>query len=114
MIASLDDFSPQSLIAPLHVFLLPSFTFDCSTQFKLDCSPDEGAPLMCGWCFQEEVAKEDFKPTCEFIKKVLGKAVDKVDVSSRLTSSPSALVQPQWGMSPQMQRFMKAQASLSP
>ncbi|KAL3912720.1 MAG: hypothetical protein SGPRY_008240, partial [Prymnesium sp.] len=53
---------------------------------------------MCGWCFQEEVAKEDFKPTCEFIKKVLGKAVDKVDVSSRLTSSPSALVQPQWGI----------------
>ena len=31
--------------------------------------------------------------------------------STRLTSSPSALVQPQWGMSPQMQRFMKAQAA---
>ena len=27
--------------------------------------------------------------------------------------SPSALVQPQWGMSPQMQRFMKAQAAAS-
>lgn len=37
--------------------------------------------------------------------------MDKVEVSTRLTASPSALVQPQWGMSPQMQRFMKAQAA---
>lgn len=34
-----------------------------------------------------------------------------MEVSSRLTSSPSALVQPQWGLSPQMQRFMKQQAA---
>ena len=34
-----------------------------------------------------------------------------MEVSTRLTASPSALVQPQWGMSPQMQRFMKAQAA---
>jgi len=60
---------------------------------------------------QEEAAKEDLKPTCDFIKKVLQSTVDRVEVSSRLTASPSALVQPQWGMSPQMQRFMKAQAA---
>ena len=37
--------------------------------------------------------------------------VDKCEVSSRLTKAPCALVQPQWGVSPQMQRFMKAQAA---
>jgi len=60
-----------------------------------------------------EAAKADLKSTCDFVKSTLGSLVDKVDVSSRLTTSPSALVQPQWGMSPQMQRFMKAQAAAS-
>jgi len=60
---------------------------------------------------KDEAAKEDLKETCSFVKEALGTKVDKVEVSTRLTSSPSALVQPQWGMSPQMQRFMKAQAA---
>ena len=59
----------------------------------------------------EEDAKEEFAATTDFLKATLGSRVDKVAVSSRLTTSPSALVQPQWGMSPQMQRFMKAQAA---
>ena len=59
----------------------------------------------------EEKAKEELKETTEFLKATLGARVDKVAVSSRLETSPSALVQPQWGMSPQMQRFMKAQAA---
>jgi len=62
---------------------------------------------------KSEAAKKTFEQTCTFIKDTLGDSVDKVEVSSRLTSSPSALVQPQWGMSPQMQRFMKAQAASS-
>jgi heat shock protein beta len=57
-----------------------------------------------------EKAKMDFNATTGFLKEVLGEKVDKVEVSSRLESSPCALVQPQWGMSPAMQRFMKAQA----
>merc|ERR1719217_2068912 len=60
---------------------------------------------------EAEAAKESLKGTTEYLKSVLGAKVDKVAVSSRLTTSPSALVQPQWGMSPQMQRFMKAQAA---
>lgn len=58
-----------------------------------------------------QAAKESLVDTCAAVKAVLGDKVDKVEVSSRLTASPSALVQPQWGMSPQMQRFMKAQAA---
>jgi len=58
-------------------------------------------------------AKEELQATTDFLKGVLGNKVDKVAASTRLTTSPSALVQPQWGMSPQMQRFMKAQAAAS-
>ena len=60
---------------------------------------------------EAEAAKEELKATTEFLKTTLGQRVDKVEVSARLEQSPSALVQPQWGMSPQMQRFMKAQAA---
>merc|ERR1719498_2274306 len=59
----------------------------------------------------ESAAKEEFQATCDFLKQALGTQVDKCEVSSRLTTSPSALVQPQWGVSPQMQRFMRAQAA---
>mmetsp|Transcript_127552 Transcript_127552/g.231945 ORF Transcript_127552/g.231945 Transcript_127552/m.231945 type:complete len:812 (+) Transcript_127552:85-2520(+) len=54
--------------------------------------------------------KESLKETTKFIKDTLGKKVQEVIVSSRLTTSPSALTQPKWGMSPTMQKFMKAQA----
>ena len=53
---------------------------------------------------EEKAAEEELKPVLELCKQVLGDGVDKVTVSSRLTSSPAALVQPQWGMSPQMQQ----------
>ena len=38
----------------------------------------------------------------------------RVDVSTRLTDSPAALVQSAYGMSPQMQKYYRAQASMSP
>jgi heat shock protein beta len=60
---------------------------------------------------EAEEAKEELKATTEFLKKVLATRVDKVEVSGRLEESPAALVQPQFGMSPQMQRFMRAQAA---
>jgi len=41
------------------------------------------------------------------------KDVAKVSVSSRLTDSPAALVQGAYGMSPTMQRYMRAQAVAS-
>jgi hypothetical protein len=49
---------------------------------------------------------------CDWLKDKLGsvnKELTKVDLSSRLTSSPAALVQGAYGMSPTMQRYMRAQ-----
>jgi len=59
----------------------------------------------------DSAAKEDFREVCEYLKETLGMQVDKCEVSARLTKAPCALVQPQWGVSPQMQRFMRAQAA---
>jgi len=59
----------------------------------------------------DSAAKEEFKEVCEYLKETLGMQVDKCEVSARLTKAPCALVQPQWGVSPQMQRFMRAQAA---
>jgi HSP90 family molecular chaperone len=69
------------------------------------------SPQMQRFMQREEAkkAKESLKPVTDFLKSVLGDRVDKVEVSSGLEASPSALVQPQWGMSPQMRAQVAAQ-----
>lgn len=46
----------------------------------------------------------------DWYRKLLGKRVTKVDVTNRLIDSPAALVQSAYGMSPQMQKYYRAQA----
>jgi heat shock protein beta len=53
---------------------------------------------------------ERLAPVLAFLERAVGPAVERVELSRRLTASPAAIVQPQWGMSPQMERFMRAQA----
>ena len=60
-----------------------------------------------------EAARDSLEDLCSWLKETLGARVTKVDVSSRLTSSPAALVQSSYGMSPTMQRYMQAQAVAS-
>uniref|UniRef100_A0A7S3EPU2 Histidine kinase/HSP90-like ATPase domain-containing protein n=1 Tax=Rhodosorus marinus TaxID=101924 RepID=A0A7S3EPU2_9RHOD len=71
-------------------------------NFKLPGEEDEA---------ESEKLTEDFAKLTEYMKGVLGDAVSKVQVSTRLTESPSAIVQSQFGMSPTMERFMKSQMS---
>ena len=52
---------------------------------------------------------EKFSGLRDFLESTLEGKVQKVSVSSYLTSSPAALVQGAYGMSPTMQRYMKAQ-----
>jgi len=46
----------------------------------------------------------------DWYRKLLGKRVTKVDVTNRLIDSPAALVQSAYGMSPQMQKYYRAQS----
>ena len=48
----------------------------------------------------------------EWIQNLLGKRVTKVQISTRLTDSPAAIVQSAYGMSPQMQRYYAAQSTM--
>lgn len=61
---------------------------------------------------QEELKKtqEEFQPLSDALKKTLEDKVLKVEVSTRLTKTPSALVATSWGYSANMERIMKAQA----
>jgi heat shock protein beta len=60
----------------------------------------------------EDFAKE-YEPLATWLKKSLGERVQKVQISDRLVDSPALLVQGEWGMSPSMQRYMKAQTTSS-
>jgi len=61
---------------------------------------------------EEEFKKvqEEFQPLCDFLRKTLDDKVSKVEVSKRLTKTPSALVSSSFGYSANMERIMKAQA----
>jgi len=62
---------------------------------------------------KKEEATKDLEEVCDWLKSALTGKVTKVEVSTRLTDSPAALVQGAYGMSPTMQRYMKAQAVAS-
>ena len=59
---------------------------------------------------KKEKLNEDFKEVTGYLESLLKGKVQKVVVSDLLTDSPAGLVQGAYGMSPSMQRYMKAQA----
>merc|ERR1711881_516428 len=57
---------------------------------------------------EEEKAK--FEPLCKLMKDILGDKVEKVQLGTRIDSSPCVLVTSEYGWSANMERIMKAQA----
>eukprot|EP00927_Polykrikos_kofoidii_P019787 TRINITY_DN19278_c0_g1_i1.p1 TRINITY_DN19278_c0_g1~~TRINITY_DN19278_c0_g1_i1.p1 ORF type:complete len:777 (+),score=142.75 TRINITY_DN19278_c0_g1_i1:204-2333(+) len=60
-----------------------------------------------------ELVMKEFEPLATWVKDQLGDRIQKVVISDRLVDSPASLVQDEWGMSPMMQRYMKAQTGAS-
>ncbi|XP_010943850.1 heat shock protein 90-6, mitochondrial [Elaeis guineensis] len=58
---------------------------------------------------KEKEIKQEFAQTCDWIKKRLGDKVARVDISSRLSSSPCVLVSGKFGWSANMERLMRSQ-----
>ncbi len=56
-----------------------------------------------------EEASKSLEPLTKFMKKVLGDAVEKVVVSSRLIDSPAVVVSSKMGWSANMERIMRSQ-----
>ncbi|VDO95571.1 unnamed protein product [Schistosoma margrebowiei] len=59
---------------------------------------------------QFEELKASFETLCKEIQQILGKNVEKVSISNRLTNSPCCVVTSEFGWSANMERIMKAQA----
>lgn len=57
----------------------------------------------------EKEMKQEFGPTCDWIKNRLGDKVASVQISNRLSASPCVLVSGKFGWSANMERLMKAQ-----
>ncbi|CAH8573166.1 unnamed protein product [Dicrocoelium dendriticum] len=79
---------------------------------KLVCVTKEGLQLP-----EDEDEKKKFEelkaayePLCKQVQDILGKRVEKVVVSARLTTSPCCIVTSEFGWSANMERIMKAQA----
>jgi HSP90 family molecular chaperone len=59
---------------------------------------------------QQAIKSEETEEFREWLKQAVDGKVQKVEISTRLVDSPATLVQSAYGMSPTMQRYMKAQA----
>lgn len=62
---------------------------------------------------KREALTEEYKNLAEYLETLFTDKVQKVVVSDHLVDSPAALVQGAYGMSPTMQRYMRAQAVAS-
>jgi HSP90 family molecular chaperone len=54
--------------------------------------------------------KEMYKPLTEWMKKLLGKEVEKVTISNKLDDDPAYILTSQYGYSAQMEKINRAQA----
>ena len=59
---------------------------------------------------EKQKKNEDLEPFRNWMKGVLGQLVTKVEVSTRLVDSPATLLQSEYGVSPNMQKYLRAQA----
>ena len=73
-------------------------------NLKLDDDEDEESKK------KREELETEFKDLAAYLETLLKKKISKVKVSTLLKESPAALVQSAYGMSPTMQRYMRAQS----
>lgn len=58
----------------------------------------------------KEQSNTDYEGVRTWMKSILGERITRVEVSSRLVDSPATLVQSEYGVSPNMQKYLRAQA----
>lgn len=59
---------------------------------------------------KKQETNQEIEPLREWVKGILGDRITRVEASTRLVDSPATLVQSEYGVSPSMQKFLKAQA----
>jgi len=59
---------------------------------------------------RDDQYKEMFKPLIDYMKELLGKKVEKVQISKHLVNSPVVVLSADYGWTAQMEKVMKSQA----
>lgn len=75
---------------------------DAGKESNMDMTDDEKA--------DQRQKNEDMEGFRMWMKSVLQERITKVEVSTRLVNSPATIVQSEYGVSPSMQKYLKAQA----
>lgn len=75
---------------------------DAGREATTDLSDDEKR--------EKERQNEDNEGFRKWLKGILGEKITRVEVSTRLVDSPATLVQSEYGVSPSMQKYLRAQA----
>lgn len=75
---------------------------DVSKEINQDLSEEEKK--------EKDLKNENSTEFRNWIKKMLGGKITRVEASTRLVDSPATLVQSEYGMSPTMQKYLRAQA----
>lgn len=61
---------------------------------------------------EKEQKNEDSEALRNWMKGILGQKIQRVEASSRLVDSPATLVQSEYGVSPNMQKYLRSQATV--
>ena len=75
---------------------------DAGKEFSQDLTEDEKK--------EKEEKNQDLEKFRNWMKDCLGEKITRVEVSTRLVDSPATLVQSEYGVSPSMQKYLRAQA----
>ncbi len=75
---------------------------DVGKEFKQDLSAEEAK--------EKDIKNLDLESLRKWIKEVLGNKITRVEASTRLIDSPAMIVQSEFGVSPNMQKYLKAQS----
>lgn len=75
---------------------------DVGRESSVELSEDEKS--------EKEKFSEDYEGLREWMKGVLGDKITRVEISTRLVDSPATIVQSEYGVSPNMQKYLRSQA----
>jgi HSP90 family molecular chaperone len=75
---------------------------DAGKELNLDVTEEEKR--------ERELKNEAIEDFRIWFKKILGDKITRVEASTRLVDSPATLVQSEYGVSPSMQKYLRAQA----
>jgi HSP90 family molecular chaperone len=76
----------------------------------MDVGKEAGQELSDDEKKEKQEKNEDSEKLRTWMKEVLGERITRVEVSTRLVDSPATIVQSEYGVSPNMQKYLRAQA----